>query len=166
MGLHVSDSGYRVLVDGYNVINRSRAWADRPLELARHALMEWLSQTKWPVPVRHVEAVFDASQHLPRASNRMGCVEARFAVPSADAYIQHAIQASARPNRLMVISDDRAILHTAARYGTLRFSTSWLLRRRPLPSMRMGPANEERQPLTTAERHRITEELAKRWGVQ
>ena len=110
--------GYTVLIDGYNVIKRHPELAKKSLEDARTSLINHLTRTRWPTPPTRIIVVFDAPKRSDDAQPRVigqGKVQSCFASPSADAYIQQAIRASATPAQLCVISDDGAIQISVAR---------------------------------------------------
>ena len=160
-----ADRGYTVLIDGYNVIKRSAAWERMPLAEARQRLIGLLNQTRWPFPPSRIVLVFDgqASGDLLPKSNR--CLQVHFAVPSADAYIQHVIRTSQSPTRLLVISNDGEILRTAKSHGVRFSSADWLLTRsRSTPQCPDDASDKTALPASTA--RRITEEPAKRWLEQ
>ena len=170
---------YTVFIDGYNVIMRHATWSHLPLADARTRLVELAGRGRWPVPVGRIVIVFDAASAAPApheagptspvrpaiGSHRAGRgrVEVRFVSPSADADIQREIRTSRYPERLVVISDDRDILHTAKRHGARRESARSLLER-PRPTRQHDAVSTpEKLILPAAAARAITDELAKRW---
>ena len=159
-------SGSRtVLIDGYNVIKRHEPWRRLTLQDGRTRLLALVSGIRWPVPVRSTIVVFDGRGADAAAVHRTGAVEVRFASPSADACLQHAIRTSTHPDRLIVITDDGDILRTAKNHGARCHSSLWLLALGLKQRERAEPVGrpDDRSALPAAEARRITEELAKRW---
>lgn len=152
-------SGYTVLVDGYNVIKRHPAWARLPLEAARRLLQDAVGGSPWPYPIRRIVFVFDGPETVERVASTR--IVIRFASPSADADIQAAIREAAHPERLIIISDDRDILHTAKSHGAVHHPTQWLLTRAAPTKPTESSAGKGTLPAATA--RQITEELAARW---
>ena len=150
------------MIDGYNVIKRRESWRGLTLQEARTRLVALVSRAGWPVPVARIVLVFDGRGTDPGPAHGTGGVQIRFASPSADADIQHAIRTSAHPDRLLVITDDGEILRTARSHGARCHSGRWLLARGLALPRRTEPA-EERADLPAAAARRITEELARRW---
>jgi len=168
-----AEKRYRVLIDGYNVINRHPRWSQLALEQARTHLLLAVQQTRWPVPVSRVDVIFDSSRashsgmttgRLPSTRCDMGRVHVVFARGSADVAIQQAIRTHENPRRSIVISDDRAILHTAQSHGTLRYPVSWLLKHSQ-PKERPADREPELPRVSSAEVLRINAELAKHWHI-
>lgn len=157
-----SQGGQTVLIDGYNVIKRHEPWRRLLLQEARTRLVALVSRSGWPGPVVRVVLVFDGPEAGPGAAHGTGPVQVRFASPSADADIQHAIRTSAHPDRLLVITDDGEILRTARSHGARCHSGRWLLARALAQPPRSEPA-VGRTDLPAGAARRITEELAKRW---
>ena len=152
-----------ILIDGYNVIKRHEPWRRLTPQDGRTRLLALVSGIGWPVPVLRTVVVFDGRGADVAAVHRVGAVEVRFASPSADACLQHAIRTSTHPDRLIVVTDDGDILRTAKSHGAHCRSSQWLLTL-GLRAPRHGePAEERRAALPAAEARRITEELAKRW---
>lgn len=152
----------RVFIDGYNVIKQHRAWRVLPLEAARARLVAAIAGVRWPVPVGFVEIIFDGASGEGGGAQR-GAVRATFAA-DADAAIRRAIQDSPDPRTLLIISDDREILHTAAANGAARRSVAWLFDRLAVsPPAADAPADDRR--LSDAQRRRINDELAARWKL-
>ena len=160
-----SGLGYRAVIDGYNVIKQDSQLARLSLAAAREQLLVLVQQTRWPVPVSRVDLIFDSARAPDFPVSRRASVYVSFATPSADAAIQDIIQTSSQPDRLLIISNDRAILHTAQRHGTHRYAVAWLLLR-----SRPGTQPSAKQPkpkaLTSSEARRITDELKQRFGFE
>lgn len=157
-------SGYTILIDGYNVIKRHAAWAALPLRAGRDQLLQALTRTRWPIPVRQVTVVFDGRQPDLAERQWLGGIEARFA-RSADAWIQEAIRAHAAREPLAVVTDDGAILNTAKSHRALCYSAAWLAARAGAGklSARRTATPEQAAGPSAAARRRITEELERRW---
>jgi predicted RNA-binding protein with PIN domain len=153
---------YTILIDGYNVIKRHPGWARLGLQEARRRLLEHVGRGRWPMTPCRVRVIFDGPGLEETLHELTPTVSARFASPSADAYILKAIRESREPDRLLVISDDGEILRTAKSHGVRRQPVAWLLKPEALPQ-RPRHAESEQPALPAAEARRITEELAKRW---
>ena len=150
------------MIDGYNVVKRHPAWKRLPPAEGRERLKQHLQSIRWPVAVSQTVVVFDGPSD--DAQRVTPSLQIRFASPSADAWIQHAIRAHASPSRLVIISDDRDILDTAKSHGTLHYSSTWLIQPRAgagTPARRTAPSDKPDLPAAAA--RQITDELAKRW---
>lgn len=159
-----SSHGYRILLDGYNIIKQHPQWSKLPLESARRELISAAASIKWPVALGCVKIIFDGrgnepSQH--RVSSKMAVCYA----PDADAEIQQEIRALYSRCRLALVSNDRELQHTAKSHKARVYTVSWFLtslssgvKGRPL---RHGP--EEAEKTSVAAARRITEEFSKYW---
>ena len=159
--------GYLALIDGYNVIKQHAVWSAWPLARARQQLVTVLAHVRWPMPVSRIDVIFDAARHATTPSQQHGIIRITFVGPTADAMIQRMIQINDHPERLLVISNDRAILHTAKTHGTLRYPVSWLMARsRPSHvGLAAQPLDCEEAKLTYAQARQVNQELAVRWGL-
>ena len=157
------------LIDGYNVIKRTRVFDRLSLEASRKQLIALLTRVRWPTGVNQVIVVFDApetSRLSPGAH-----LHVQYAHPSADAFIRERIQTAAGRSRFIVVSDDKEILHTAKIHGSLCFSTAWLMQHmgagkaaRPGGGRSGADVDKpEDRPLSAPREREITEELRKRW---
>lgn len=158
--------GYTVFVDGYNLIKRHPAWCDLSLPQARGVALANLQQIRWPFPVRKLVIVFDAQENRAvRVAASGSCdVEIRYATPSADAAIEEAVRQSQRPESLIVISDDRAIQHTAKSHSVAFYPSRWLFRcNRAKRAFSSRDVDAAEKLLPGASARMITEELARRW---
>lgn len=155
--------GYTAIVDGYNVIKRHPQWAAWPLARARQQLVGCLAQHRWPVPVIRILVVFDSQAPQPAGDYAMGPVAVRFASPSADAAIQELLRTAPQPQRLLIVSDDREILHTARAHGARCQASRALWQAPGRRSRAPGPSPEDKTGLPAAQARAITEELARRW---
>jgi predicted RNA-binding protein with PIN domain len=153
-----------VLIDGYNVIKRSPKWADLELERARKQLIFFLSNIKWPIPVKEIKLFFDCAKETGYASRgRFGQIQVCFAKPSADLWIQELIRQSPNPREFLLISDDKELIHTARVHGALCYSVSWLI-------LRGKPKTKESETkstfLSAQDYSRINRELSELWGIE
>ena len=153
--------GAVVLIDGYNVIHKHAAWQNAALERGRESLIFHVRNLRWPFPVERSVIVFDAGENS--AVSPAPGLQVRYATPSADAYIREAVRSAEDPTRLVVVSDDNEVLHTAKRFRAKILSSSWLLARgrvlKPQPSEGTAPA----PGLSALQKRRINEELTKKW---
>ncbi len=157
-------TGYRVLVDGYNVIKQHPVWCRLPLANGRQQLLQALQQTRWPVPVARIDVVFDSAHPVDGLPAQTARIRVTFATPSADDVIQRLIRQSEEPARVVVISNDHVIVGTAKSHGALHHSVAWLFERTHPPRASTAPEQESRRPVSVREMQRINAELARRWG--
>ncbi len=157
-------SGAILLVDGYNVIKLHPLWRTWSLLRARMQFVAHLAEARWPVPVARIHVIFDGTGLAHDAARVHPRLWIQFA-PSADDVIRQLIHTAMRTDRLLVISDDRAILRTAKSCGASTHSASWLLARLQPPSPRPVEAGAESRLPSRAEIERINAELAIRWGI-
>ena len=90
-----------MLVDGYNVIKRHGPWRRLTPQDGRTRLLALVSGIGWPVPVLRAVIVFDGRVADATAVHSTGAMEVRFASPSADADLQHAIRTSTHPGQAL-----------------------------------------------------------------
>ena len=159
-------SNCTVLIDGYNVIKRTRDFDSLPLETARNRLIALLPLVRWPTTVSQIIVVFDAPESSRLSPSSKLAIQ--YAYPSADAFIRNRIQTGDERTRFIVVSDDREILHTAKVNGAVCYSTAWLMRQRAPgkqgSSPKRGDSGEhDDRPLSGPREREITEELRKRW---
>ena len=155
--------GNTILIDGYNVIKRHPGWADISLLQARSRLIELLRHTRWPFPVARLIVFFDAPEdHLARIDSDKPAIEVRYAAASADSAMQAFMRQAKQPERLVCISDDRAIQHTAKSHGSRLYPGRWLFEHRASShAAKQGDVGQK--SLSAAQARMITEDLARHW---
>ena len=122
------------LIDGYNVIHAlglvHKQLAPKELEGARRRLVEFLHE-RLEALSGDITVVFDA-KHKPRhvpseCSDGQILVQYAGRDMEADDVIEDLIAKNSRPQRLVVVSDDRRLHEAAARGGAQAWGTQQLL---------------------------------------
>src|SRR5262245_3622685 len=122
------------LIDGYNLIHAlglvHKQLAPKELEGARRRLLDFLHERVEALS-GDITVVFDA-KHQPRhvpAETSDGQIRVHYAGRDmeADDVIEDLIANSSRPQRLVVVSDDRRLREAAARGGAQAWGTQQLL---------------------------------------
>ncbi len=157
---------YVALIDGYNVIKQHPVWSQLPLHEARQQLVVVVQRTRWPVPVARVEVVFDSANQHPSRTQHVAHIQVSFASPSADDAIQHVIRTSDRPQRLVVVSNDRAIVDTAKSHGAIQHSVAWLIARSAPKSPVTPEPPQAPKGLTNSDIRQINAEQSSRLGIR
>ena len=155
--------GYKILLDGYNIIKRNQSWSDQPLEAARKLLINRAAQMKWPVPVDTIKIVFDAKASEHTRHHPFEKVVACF-VSDADREIQREIRAKHPRQPYLLISDDAELISTAKAHGVAIHAVSWFMNVAPL-----SKGNKHKQPdegagkVSTTAARKIPEEMGNYW---
>ena len=160
-----SGGTFQAVIDGYNVVKQHPRWAGLPLRQGREQLAAGLQQVRWPFPIGRITVVFDGPETSgPGLPGRVSVV---FAAPEADDAIRDLIVHHREPQRLVVISDDRALWHTAKTHGAHWHGVRWLLDRMGSgPTLKRGSTAGDKPGLAGRDIQRINEELRRRWGLE
>ena len=158
--------GYRILLDGYNIIKQHPQWSKQPLETARRQLVSTAGSMKWPFPLDSIKVVFDGKNNEPSQYKTVSKVVVCY-VPDADTEIQKDIRALYNHCRLALVSNDRELQHTAKSHKVSVYTVSWFLKQASsdsrVKSRQLRPDPEGAEKTSAVAARRITEELSKYW---
>ena len=155
--------GYKILLDGYNIIMRNPSWAHQPLEASRKLLVSRAAQMKWPVPVEGITIIFDAKGSEPTRYRPFEKIVTCF-VPDADKEIQREIREKQPQRPCLLISDDAELKSTAKAHGVTIHTVSWFINLAPVSKGNRHPQFKEGgEKISITAARKITEELGNYW---
>ena len=156
--------GYKILIDGYNVIKRNRALSQLALEPGRRQLVAQASLIKWPVPVGSIIIVFDAKECEQTRHQVSEKVIVLF-VPDADREIQREIRAQHPGQHYLLVSEDSELISTAKSHGVPCRDVSWFFGRAVPQRAALKKISQAAKAgnLSDVAARKITEELSNYW---
>ncbi len=160
-----SSLGYRILVDGYNVIKQHPQWSKQPLEAGRRQLINATASMKWPFPLDCIKVIFDGQNNEPSQYKASPKILVCYA-PTADAEIQQDIRTLYNHCHLALVSNDRELQQTAKSHRVRVYTVSWFLKQassRAVKNKQLYHDTDDAEKPSVAASRRITEELAKYW---
>ena len=154
---------WQALIDGYNVTHAPSGHFDQHLEVARNQLLRLAEGWRYQVALSEIYVVFDGPGHVDTRGKSMGRLREIYAAGSADAFIRRHIQQAEAPERLVIVSNDREIQHTAKVHGARRVSVAEFLRQSGTPQRYNRTAAEAARGLDARTAEAITRELFLTW---
>jgi predicted RNA-binding protein with PIN domain len=154
------------IIDGYNLIGTIPQFRKLTLEQQRRNLAALLDDFRLQLSRRNkITVVFDGKSNVLAAFKEKNKIEVLFSQDEkADCLIKRIVDESCHPKSLVVVSDDKEIIHYARSHLAQYQSTRAFLKR--LAKKRRQPCADESFKLDSKDTFVINQELKSLWKTK